>query len=145
MDGLSRLLKDYCEDRDGRIRWWNHLYLFLDAAGRRRRVRNWKNEPWEERTDAATGRLFSFFRGRGAQCFHPDLWKGVFPYWLQEGRRAYVIVPAKECKTCQFHEPAKPYGRKRYASCRWFRDNSGMEHPFRLAVNAVSQAKEMLK
>lgn len=74
ISGLSSLIKDYVESRDGRIHWFPHLYLFLDAVGQKKRVLNWKKEPFEEREDSATGRKFAIFKGRGAQCFHPDKW-----------------------------------------------------------------------
>ena len=144
VSGLSRLIKDYIESRNGRIHWFPHLYLFLDAAKRKIPLLNWKHEPWPDRTDAVTGRVFNLFRGRGAQCFHPDNWKGLFPYWSQEGRRAYFIVPQKECKVCEFHEAAKRCGSKRYASCRWYRENNELKSPDTIFVESVNKAKEII-
>ena len=145
LSGLTGMIRDYAEHRDGRIKWWSHLYLFLDLAGRRKRLLNWKKEPFEEREDKATGRKFSLFKGRGAQCFHPDKWAGLFPYWSTDGRRAYFIVPAKDCKACEFHVAAKQYGRKRYAACQWFRENNNLDSPLQIYVKSVAQAEEMLK
>ena len=145
ISGLSSMIRKYAEHRDGRIGWWSHLYLFLDSAGRRKRLLNWKKEPFEERVDAVTGRKCALFKGRGAQCFHPDKWKSLFPYWSNEAKRAYFIVPAKECKCCEFHIPAKPFGRKRYAACRWFRENNNLDSPLQIYVKSVTQAQEMLK
>jgi hypothetical protein len=47
ISGLGWLAREYVEHRDGRIGWWRHLYLFLDSAGRRKRLINWKKEPFE--------------------------------------------------------------------------------------------------
>ena len=139
------MIKDYTEHRDGRIGWWSHLYLFLDSIERRRkRLLNWKHEPFEEREDKATGRKFALFKGRGAKCFHPDKWYGLFPN-ISASPRPYSIVPVKSCQTCEFHIPAKHYGRKRYAACRWFRENNGLDSPLQIYVKAIEDTKEMLR
>lgn len=84
------------------------------------------------------------FMERGAQCFHPDKWKGLFPFWSSEGKRAYFVVPAKDCKGCEFHEAAKQYGRRKYARCRWYRENSGLESAAQLFVKSIDKAKQMM-
>ncbi len=144
VSGLGRLVKDYAESRDGRIRWFPHVYLFVDMVRRKIPLLNWKHEHWPDRTEAATGKLFNLFRGRGAQCFHDDKWKGLFPHWSSEGVRSYFVVPQADCKACEFHEPAKHYGRKRYASCRWYRENNNLESPAALFVKSVEEAKKMI-
>ncbi len=144
ISSLASMIRDYAESRNGRIHWFPHVYLFLVRAGRKPRKKRWDGKPWEERTDDATGLPYSIFAGRGAQCFHPTKWAGLFPYWSKDGHRAYFIVPQSDCRCCEFHEKSKPYGRARYAKCRWYRENSGLESPLQILEKSVEQAKEML-
>lgn len=141
---LNYYIRRYAEDRNGRIDWMN-LSLFVSNAGKRKRLLNWKKESWPDRTSATNTEPFTLFSGRAAKCHNISLWNGAFPIFnVEEGRIPYVTVPAKDCKACEFHEPAKQYGRKRYASCRWYRENSGMPSMLELWAKSVREAKEIL-
>ena len=145
MSSLTWLLKEYVERRNGRIGTTSILYLFIDAAGRHKRATR-RAVPFPEKTDEATGRQFAAFYGRGMKCHHPDKWLKIFPRFSADGKaRSYFVVPQKDCRSCEFHEPSRRYGRKRYPSCRWFRENSGLESPLGLVTTSLAQAQEILK
>jgi hypothetical protein len=113
MSGLGWLIRDYLDTRAGRITWCNFLYLFIPAPARKQRLRNWKHEEWETRTDA-DGREYSSFKGRGAHCSNPTLWSGIYPRIEHKGQTHY-IVPVTDCKACQFHEHDRH--RRKFACC----------------------------
>jgi hypothetical protein len=115
------------------------VYLWLDKAGRRRRLTNHAGK--EFAPVSQDGREYAAFRGRGACCPNPAKWAGAFPLMP----KSRYVVPAANCKACEFHEPAKKYGRLRYARCRWYRENSGLEHPAEILKNSITQARELLR
>jgi hypothetical protein len=146
MSGLGWLIRDYVETREGRITWRDCLWLFLDGDLRRRKRLKYRDgRLFEERKDEVTGRTWALFKGKGAICKHVQKWLGVFPLLDPDGVRPYHIVPIKDCKSCEFHEPAKPYGRKRYARCRWFRENSGLDFPLVVLQKATVDAQRMIE
>jgi hypothetical protein len=145
MSSLGWLVKDYIEVRNGRISVWGHVYLFLDRAEKRKkRLARRGGSLFAEMADM-NGRQYALFRGRGMKCQHPSKWTNLFPQFNKEGRRPYFVVPRDDCRACEFHEPAKRYGRKRYPSCRWFRENSGMDSALSLLAKSVTKAEELLK
>lgn len=145
MSSIGWLLREYAETRNGRIVWGNDIAMFPGTEGRRKRLQRNTHQgrvDWEDLTNER-GEVYSFFRGRSGRCKNVALWEGKFPIMENRGR-PYTDVPAKDCKECEFHEPAKRYGRNRYSKCRWFRENSGMDHPLQLLANAVNKAKEII-
>ena len=134
---LASLMRDYAESRNGRISFCRHLYLFLESAGRRKRLLNGKKEPFEEKKDQ-DGRTYALFKGNGAHCSHPQ-WAGMFP--VLENKK-WITVPIKMCRMCEFHEPAR-HGR-RYACCRWDRQNDTRPSPFAMLGNAMREAREII-
>lgn len=143
---LTYYIREYAKDRNGRIGWWRHILLYVSKAGKRKRlIRNCDKSPFPEKIGEHHTGPYAYFVGRAAQCHNVLKWNGEFPIFnIEEGRIPYVTVPAKDCKACEFHEPAKHYGSKRYASCRWYRDNSGMPSMLELWAKSLNQAKEML-
>ena len=143
------MMQQYAENRDGKIEGMNYLYRFLDALPKRavrllQRCANGSLKPFPPRIDAATGRETALFKARAVRCKKPDRWTGLFPLLGEDRPRPYFLVPAKDCQACEFHEPARQFGSRRYAKCRWFRENSGMESPLQLLGNAMRQAKEII-
>lgn len=145
--GLSWLIKDYADRRNGRIEWKDYLDLWIGSEGKRQRCLRripGGTAPFDEMEQV--GRKFALFRGRSAACHNLDKWGSDFPVLNGDKTFPYVTVPAKDCKTCEFHEPANRYSRKRrYAACKWFRENSEMKSPLELYLGAVSKAADMLK
>lgn len=116
---LERLVRDYLDMFYGKIVWRRYIYLFLPAPARKQRIkRAATGEYMPIRTDC-DGREFAAFRGRGAHCSNPDLWVGKFPR-LQHMEKTYHIVPAANCKACQFHDPG--HGNRRHSCCLWDRE-----------------------
>ena len=131
-------MRDYAESRNGRISFCNYLYLFLDNAGRNKRLLNWKKEPFEEREDK-DGRKYALFKGKGSHCSHPQ-WSGLLPSLANV---KWVTVPVSLCRACPFHEPAR-HGR-RYACCRWDREQDTMLSPLAMLGNALREAYQIIK
>lgn len=146
MDGLSRMIREYGEERQGRISWRDWLYLWIDKAGKRKRCERRSPEgPIPFRDMEQAGRIYTLFKGRSAQCHHIQKWNNDFPIVNKDKRHPYVTVPAAQCKTCEFHESRVPYSRfRKFACCKWFRDNSGMPPALQLLSNAVNDANKML-
>jgi hypothetical protein len=146
ISGFSSMIRDYAETRNGRISWHDYLDLFISLAGKKKRcIRRCDNQPFAEMTDKDTGKQFALYKGRSAHCHNLQKWDGAFPI-LGQDRRPYVTIPAKDCKACEFHEPKVPYSRlRKYAACKWFRENSGMKSPLAMMSDALNDAAEMLK
>ena len=134
--GIGWMIRDYAESRNGRIRFWQHLYLFLDSCGRKKPL-------YEAKIDERAKRIYALFKGRGAQCFHPSLWTDRLPLIDRgDGRLPYSTVPAATCRACEFYEPARR--RKQYPSCRWYRENNNMPSPLQLYANAAKEAHSII-
>ena len=131
-------MRDYVESKNGRISFCSDLYLFIEKAGRRKRLLNSKKEPFEPREDQ-NGRKYSLFSGKGSQCSHPQ-WAGMFPSLTGV---KWVTVPVSLCRECQFHEPSR-HGR-RYACCRWDREQDTRPSPLAMLGNAVREAHNIIK
>lgn len=145
LSGLSSLIRDYADRSNGRIDWWKSLRLWVDSAGKRKRLTLRSGKSFDDLVDQSTGRMFALYKGKAATCHNTAKWNGAFPILNQDAEHPYVTVPAKDCKACEFHEARVPYSRHRkYAACKWFRANSGMKSPLELYVGAVDKAKEML-
>lgn len=148
LSGLGRMMRQYAEDRDGKIESGLHVWRFLDSLPKRairlmQRCTNGLRE-FPLQTDPSTGREIALFKGRGVKCKKPDRWTGIFPLRAVDHPRPYFIVPPKDCQACEFHEARKQFGRRRYAKCRWFRENSGLESPLQLLGSAMQTAKEII-
>lgn len=144
ISGLSSMIREYADDRNGKINWWEPLRLWVDSCGKRKRLLMRGGIPFNETPDNS-GRMSALYKGKAARCFNVAKWDGAFPI-LGLKHRPFVTIPAKDCKACEFHEPRKPYSRHfKYAACKWFRENSGMKSPLELYEGAVNQAQEMLK
>lgn len=70
ISGLSRLVREYVENRDGKLRWLPNLWLFLNNSGRAKRCMRGV-VPWAAHS-TPDGREYSLFRIRGVHCPHPD-------------------------------------------------------------------------
>ncbi len=141
MSQLSWMMRDYAEDRNGKINWFPNGWK--PALTKGREVLRGGTLPFPECVHETTGEVFKLFPGKHAKCANVDQFDSL-PLRAHEARRPYRLVPAKDCKACQFHEPAKRYGRKRYASCRWFRENSNMKSPAEMIGDSFKKAAEML-
>lgn len=136
MSSLTWLIRDYIETRAGRITWSPIVRLFLPASTRRQPVRNFRI------LRDADDREYGFFRGRGAHCSQPTLWMGRYPRTEVNGT-IYFIVPASDCKVCQYHEQG--YGRRKASYCLWDRQRfSSDPSPREILANAVKEAKEII-
>lgn len=143
LSGLSYLIKDYAETRNGKISTFPQRALFSFRATKR-------DKPIEYRwsrgfVQDSYNWLYTHYKGRGVKCCHRDKWIGLFPFHghSKSNGRPWFHVDMKACKSCEFHEPAER--RKRYASCRWFRENSGMDSPVNMFVKSMDRAVEFLK
>lgn len=143
MSGLAWLIRDYVETRNGRIGFLPNGWRFIGTLSERFRcVQSWDKKPWAEKSDQE-GRPYSLYRGRTASCRNIELWRGKLPI-VDVQTRPHVTVPAKDCKACQFHEPARRSGRRRYPCCKWFRENNHMDSPAVILEKSVQQATELL-
>lgn len=146
MSSIGWLMKEYAETRDGRIAWDNHIAMRPGTEGKRKRLQRRTRAgmvPWGDLT-TERGDAYTLFHGRSAKCNNIEMWSPKLVVLGGAKSRPYCEVPAKDCKACEFHEPAPKYGRRRYARCRWFRENSGMDHPLALWAKAVSDAREII-
>jgi len=147
ISGLASLIREYVEDRNGRIGWWYSLDLWVDSAGKRKRLmRRGPNGPILFDEMDQSGRKFALYKGRAAKCKNVAKWDGAFPILGQDSPRPFVTVPQNDCRACEFHEAKVPYSKRRkYAACKWFRENSGMKSPLELYAGAVNKAEEFLR
>jgi hypothetical protein len=107
VNGLVRAMREYAENRDGKIDSGYHLWRFLDSVPKRaaRLMRHCVGgglKEFDSHVDKATGREVALFKGRGVKCKKPDRWTGIFPL-MTDRQRPYFIVPAADCKACEFH------------------------------------------
>jgi len=144
ISGLSWLIRDYAETRNGKITWFPSLWMFLQLAPKRAKRGTYANGRLFPVEYDEGGVPFALFLGRSAKCLHPSKWWGIFPQRHHEKSRPYFTVAKRSCENCEFHEAAKKYGRHRYAKCRWYRENSNMPSPLQLLDASVKQANEML-
>lgn len=144
---LVSLFREHAEMIDGRISWVPHVSLFPDKAGRRKRLEQTfakgQRRPWPDLKDS-DGKTYSFFRSRGCHCPHPEKWRGQYPRFTQR-KRPYFTVLATECKSCEFHEPRKQFGKRRYAKCSWSREWHAKNTPtgLDLLASAFKTAREI--
>jgi hypothetical protein len=136
---LRALMKDYVEMCLGRIRWMPNVRLFLDQAGRKKRLIRWDKKPWADLQDE-DDRTYSYYRGRSAQCLN-EKWRGVFPRLEYQGQDRY-LVPMNDCRDCEFHE--SPRCGRNFPCCRWDRDRMKRPTVAELADKALQDAERLI-
>lgn len=139
MSSLGWLVKDYMETSLGKIFTSPILYTFTDRAPKRAKLCiRWDHQPFPERIDE-DGKPFRLYKARSVQCPHPDKWLGIYPR-LDHKRRFHPTVA--DCKACEFYEPKRP--RRRFACCRWYRENGNRPTVAQITSDAQAQALALI-
>ena len=137
MNTLVRMFRDLAECRLGKINWRSRVWRFNP---KKPLVNSIGNTLVRDDDRGRTGATLC--QGRAALCHHVEKWGESLPVWKGNDDRRYMLVPQRECRSCEFHEPSRR-GR-RFSACRWYRENNDIPTPGEMVAKAAAQANEML-